>query len=81
VARRRPSRSKLARRAPSFSGSASHSAGGCASAPPRARDVARVSAAYALLERNWQSFHDLRTRAEITIRQTIGSSASMAYSC
>ncbi len=28
-----------------------------------------VSKAYALVERNWQSFHDLRTRADITIRQ------------
>ena len=28
-----------------------------------------VSAAYSLVERNWQAFHDLRTRADIKIRQ------------
>ena len=28
-----------------------------------------VSKAYALVQQNWQSFHDLRTRADITIRQ------------
>ena len=47
-----------------------HWPGGCASAPPaRHERSVEVAAAYSLLERNWHAFHDLRTRADITIRQ------------
>ena len=44
--------------------------GGCASAPiAREAMSPEVSQAYALVRRNWEAFHDLRTRADITIRQ------------
>ena len=71
MARRRPNRSKLASAGVLLLGLGfALAVGGCASAPPARHEMSpEVAAAYALLERNWHAFHDLRTRADIRIRQ------------